>query len=268
MIGKEEDLIVFYVAGQGRNPCVNDLTTILLVTDGTELTSPAGVSQSLQLNGPAPLGADLAVQLYRWDQRVFATVLRIPSVSAAVLERSGPIPQNAPISGAQSAVAMDANISSFCEFTGGKCFVATNLKVLMQHIEVTASRLPPCVIVSFDHMSQQGSALPPQVHLACQRKMLLVRGGQAQGQGHWPIPEAYWPDPSHLVVPPREPHPVIAYKPMDADPYIPSNFVFDKYEIESNPITGFLLKAQMGACWQVYIRNSKAPNHNYGDPFG
>jgi hypothetical protein len=26
-------------AGQGRNPCVNDLTTILLLTDGTELTS-------------------------------------------------------------------------------------------------------------------------------------------------------------------------------------------------------------------------------------
>lgn len=25
--------------GQGRNPCVNDLTTILLLTDGTELTS-------------------------------------------------------------------------------------------------------------------------------------------------------------------------------------------------------------------------------------
>jgi hypothetical protein len=24
---------------------------------------------------------------------------------------------------------------------------------------------------------------------------------------------------------------VIAYKPMDADPYIPSNFVFDKYEV-------------------------------------
>lgn len=43
---------------------------------------------------------------------------RIPSVSAAVLERSGPIPQNAPISGAQSAVAMDSNISAFCEFTG------------------------------------------------------------------------------------------------------------------------------------------------------
>jgi hypothetical protein len=53
------------------------------------------------------------------------------------------------------------NIMTFLGYRG-KCFVATNLKVLMQHIEVTASRLPPCVIVSFDHMSQQGSALPPQ----------------------------------------------------------------------------------------------------------
>jgi integrator complex subunit 6 len=150
--------------GQGRNPCVNDLTTILLLTDGTELTSLAGVSQILLSNGPLPLGADLAVQPFRWDQRVFATVLRIPSVSAAVLERSGPIPQNAPISGAQSAVVMDTNISAFCDVTGGKCFVATSWKILMQHTEVMAARLPPCVIVSFEHMSLPGFAsLPPQV---------------------------------------------------------------------------------------------------------
>lgn len=171
-----------------------------------------------------------------------------------------------------------------------------------------------------------------QVHQACQKKMLLVRGGQPQGQGHWPIPEAYWPDPTHQGVPPRDPHPTIAYKPMDTDPYIPPNFIFDKYEvhksasdliwlcvcrwlcdarvmrqnfgqrcvcnfrsysrlmcllskwalhsvffvhvpsllwqIESNPIMGFLLKANAGVCWQVYIRNSKGTNHGYGDPFG
>jgi len=104
--------------GQGRNPCVNDLTTILLLTDGTELTSLHGVSNNLQTMGPVPVGADLAAELFRWDQRVFATVLRIPSVSATVLERSGPIPQNAPISGAQSALVMDSSISHFCECTG------------------------------------------------------------------------------------------------------------------------------------------------------
>ncbi len=83
-----------------------------------------------------------------------------------------------------------------------------------------------------------------QVHQACQRKMLLVRGGQAQGQGHWPIPEAYWPDPSHPGIPPRDPHPVIAYKPMDADPYVPANFIFDKYEV-------------LGVVWSVFLNNRK-----------
>lgn len=101
----------------------------------------------------------------------------------------------------------------------------------MQHTEVTASRLPPCVIVSFEPMSNSAT-LPPQVQQACHRKMLLVRGGQAQGQGHWPIPEAYWPDPTHQGISPREPHPMITYKPVDADPHIPPNFIFDKYEVK------------------------------------
>ncbi|KAL3684707.1 hypothetical protein R1sor_002729 [Riccia sorocarpa] len=267
--------------GQGRNPCSIDPTTIMLLTDGTELTSlagvtqnlvvpglQAGVSQNLLLPGPNPVGFDLSSQPFRWDQRVFATVLRIPSVSTAVLERSGPIPQNAPISGSQIAVQMDNTISAFCEFTGGKCFVATSWKVLMQHTEVTAARLPPCVIVSFEHMPLPGSVnLPPQVHAACQRKMLYVRGGQAQ-QGHWPIPEAFWPDPSQQGIPARDSHPTIAYKAVDADPSIPPNFTCDKYEIESNPIVGFLLKAPAGVCWQVFVRNSKGTNHGYGDPFG
>ncbi|KAL2652907.1 hypothetical protein R1flu_021035 [Riccia fluitans] len=296
--------------GQGRNPCSIDPTTIMLLTDGTELTSlagvtqnlvvpglQAGVNQNLLLPGPNSVGFDLSSQPFRWDQRVFATVLRIPSVSTAVLERSGPIPQNAPISGSQIAVQMDNTISAFCEFTGGKCFVATSWKVLMQHTEVTATRLPPCVIVSFEHMPLPGSVnLPPQegnsnisrfaddghvyrptsaetsefnlrVHAACQRKMLYVRGGQAQ-QGHWPIPEAFWPDPSQQGIPARDSHPTIAYKAVDADPFIPPNFTCDKYEIESNPIIGFLLKAPAGVCWQVFVRNSKGTNHGYGDPFG
>jgi hypothetical protein len=39
IIKGKRGLVVVYDAGQGRNPCVNDLTTILLLTDGTELTS-------------------------------------------------------------------------------------------------------------------------------------------------------------------------------------------------------------------------------------
>lgn len=53
-----------------------------------------------------------------YRKQLFFQLPRIPSVSAAVLERSGPIPQNAPISGAPSALVMDTNISQFCEYTG------------------------------------------------------------------------------------------------------------------------------------------------------
>ncbi|XP_002985247.2 integrator complex subunit 6 homolog [Selaginella moellendorffii] len=253
--------------GQGRNPIHIEPTTIILLTDGTELTSKAGVLKTIVPNGPAPAGGELAAKPYRWDQRVFAIVLRMPSVSQQVLERSGPLPQNAPISGSKTALAMDNDISAFCESTGGKCYVATSLKILMQHIEVT-SRLSTCVVVSFENMPIPGTtAPPPQVHAACQRKLLLIRANQPH-QGHWPIPETFWPDSSQQSLPPREPHPVIVYKAIDSDPSIPAQFIYDKYDIESNPIVNFLTKAAANACWQVFIRNSKGPNFGYGDPFG
>eukprot|EP00897_Mesotaenium_endlicherianum_P008359 jgi/Mesen1/7551/ME000392S06807 len=145
--------------GQGRNPCSIDPTMVMLLTDGTELTSPAGVSAQLMLpGGPMPVGADLAVQPFRWDQRVFATVLRIPAVSAGPLEKNGGGPHGAgPMMGAQSTSALDANISAFCEVTGGKCVVVTSWKVLMQHMEVMASRLLPAVIVSFEAIPLPGT---------------------------------------------------------------------------------------------------------------
>lgn len=57
--------------------------------------------------------------------------------------------------------------------------------------------------------------------------MLLVRGGQPQGQGKWPIFEAYWSDPTHQA----SYDAMIAYKPVDADLYNSPNFIFDKYEV-------------------------------------
>lgn len=69
-----------------------------------------------------------------------------------------------------------------------------------------------------------------QVYQACQRKTFLIRRGQPQGQGDWPILEAYWPDPTYPGMLRRNPHPTIAYKPVNSDPYIPPNFIFDKYE--------------------------------------
>lgn len=248
--------------GQGRNPVFIEPTMVMLITDGTELTSMTGVlptvSQSLLPSTPAPVGAELVMQPFRWDQRVFATILRIPSANQVLPENNG-------IS--HHAVAMDNMISAICESTGGKCFVATSWKIMLQHIELTAARLASSVIVAFDQALPSGSAaISSQANTSFQRRVMFVKGGQMQG--HWPIPECYWPDSSHPELPPREPHPVISYKPMEIDSYIPPNFVYDKYELESNTFMNLPHKATVGTCWQVFIRNSKGINHGLGDPFG
>ncbi|GBG71717.1 hypothetical protein CBR_g9128 [Chara braunii] len=259
--------------GQGRYAYTIDPTMIILLTDGTELTSMVGVSNSLVLSssGPKPIGADLSSQPFRWDQRVFATVLRIPAVSSLPSERSATLPHHQAFSGSQSPVPLESTIQRICEYTGGKCIVVSSWKMLMQQIEMMAARLQPGVVASFEHIPLQGDdPLPAQVQMLCQRKIMCISRGQSQGPGHWPIPESYWPDPTQARLPPRDPHPVIAYKSVDSEsfPHIPANFPCDKYEIEPTPIFGFMSKAPAGACWDVYIRNSKGPNNGYGDPFG
>ncbi|CAI5988598.1 unnamed protein product [Closterium sp. NIES-65] len=236
-----------------------------------------GVSTSLGLlpatNSPPP-GGELASQPFRWEQRVLATILRIPSAKPEHLDRIGPLPAAGPISESPAAVAVDTSVSALCEATGvcagelailripgakpehlerigplpaagpisespaavavdtsvsalGKCSVVTSWKMLFQHLDIVASRLSPAVVVSFDHVPLPGGApMPPQVHAACQRKLLFVRNlpttgpaGSAAGLAApgaaglagqlglappqpaagpppvvWPIPEAFWPD--------------------------------------------------------------------------
>lgn len=243
--------------GQGRYPYSIDPTTILLLTDGTELTSMSGVLRNVSISSsPDLVGAELVVQPFRWDQRVFAIVLRIPAVSLVPFEKDN--------STLPHALAMDNVISKLCESTGGKCFIATSWKALLQHIELTAVRLVSSVVALFEQAPQLGSTLiPPQgsVH-----KVIYVRPGQMQGL--WPIPESFFPNSLHPELLPREAHPVICYKPIDADPFIPPNFIYDKYEIENIPFMSLFNKISKGACWQVFIPNSKGTHDELGDPFG
>ncbi|CAI7772800.1 unnamed protein product [Closterium sp. NIES-54] len=216
--------------GMGRNLAAVDPTVVMLLTDGTHFTSRFGVSTSLGLlpaTNSLPPGGELASQPFRWEQRVLATILRIPSTKPEHLERIGPLPAAGPISESPAAVAVDTSVSALCEATGGKCSVVTSWKMLFQHLDIVASRLSPAVVVSFDHVPLPGGVpMPPQVHAACQRKLLFVRNlptagpaGSAAGLGApgaaglagqlglappqpgagpppvvWPIPEAFWPD--------------------------------------------------------------------------
>eukprot|EP00898_Chlorokybus_atmophyticus_P001350 jgi/Chlat1/2215/Chrsp17S02775 len=267
--------------GVGRNPCTNEPAVLLLLTDGTELTATGGVTEGLSLPmAPLP-GGDLTVQPFRWDQRLLTLILRMGVIGASA-ER--PITVAGNIAGGLGVYPVaDSGLSAMCEVTGGKCMAVNNLKHLLQSVEGIATRLQPCVVVNFERLpapagatpsaaalaglsnSSNANALPPQVVAACQHKLLFARSGTTAG--FWPIPEAYWPDQTMQSLPPRDAQPTLGYTAVDSDPFIPPNFPFDKYEVESSPLLGFLLSAKQGTCWQLFIANSKGDGQP-GDPFG
>lgn len=58
------------------------------------------------------------------------------------------------------------------------------------------------------------------------------------------------------MLPPREVQPTIGYVPVEADPYVTAGLPMDTYELESCPISGFMISAHKAGtpdsfCWQV-----------------
>lgn len=87
--------------------------------------------------------------------------------------------------------------------------------------------------------------------------------------GHWPIPEAYWPDPSLSNLPPRTAHPIVKFSCSSTEPHMLDSLPFDKYELESSPLTQYILsRKQPQIAWQVYVCNSGKTPGDIGAPFG
>lgn len=90
------------------------------------------------------------------------------------------------------------------------------------------------------------------------RKQIYVRSAQkGYSVGHWPIPEAFWPDINSPSLPHRTCHPIVKFTCTNNDPMMIENLPFDKYEIESCQLTNYiLLRKQPQIAWQCFISNS------------
>ena len=88
----------------------------------------------------------------------------------------------------------------------------------------------------------------------------VVRSG-AKGiaQGHWPLPEAFWPDNTFQSLPPRHAHPVISFSCGGVELVNQvDQLPFDKYELEPSALTRYILeRRQPHILWQV---NSNCSN--------
>lgn len=87
--------------------------------------------------------------------------------------------------------------------------------------------------------------------------------------GHWPIPEAFWPDPNLPALPPRTAHPIVKFTCVATEPHMMDALPFDKYELDSSPLTQYILsRKQPHVAWQVYVCNSSKQPGDLGAPFG
>ena len=134
--------------GQGRYPYYLEPAVIVVVTDGGKLTTANQVQKELTLPmvGPAvggihPVpGAELTREPFRWDQRLYALVLRMaghPPMSGSA--------------GESGHVASDHSpIEAMCEVTGGRSYAVTSNRVLHQCIESLVQKLQSGVVIHFE----------------------------------------------------------------------------------------------------------------------
>ncbi|XP_078544704.1 integrator complex subunit 6-like isoform X2 [Lissotriton helveticus] len=259
--------------GQGRNPFFLEPSILITITDGNKLTSSAGVQEELHLplNSPLP-GSELTKEPFRWDQRLFALVLRLPGASSVESEQLGSVPMD------------ESAITQMCEVTGGRSYCVRTQRMLNQCLESLAQKVQSGVVINFektgpdpsstaeDGMTDSStipSSCSPQPWHSC-HKLIYVRPNPKTGVplGHWPVPESFWPDQNSPSLPPRTSHPVVKFACIDTEPMVIDKLPFDKYELEPSPLTQFILERKSPhVCWQVFVTSS-GKYSEVGHPFG
>lgn len=257
--------------GLGRAPYYFEPAMIIVITDGSSLTSQAGVAPTLELpmqNNIVP-GAELTREPFRWDQRLFSLVLRLTGA-----------PPNDNSQANSNVTNEHSPIGAMCSVTAGRSYTVNSKQTIMQSIESLVSKIQSGVVVQFVKFGPDPPALEGQSESAQEqstnwqstRCLIHVTRPQAKNfpVGHWPIPEAYWPDSNYVTLPPRTAHPIIKFSCEPTDPHTFDTLPFDKYELESSsPLTQYILsRKQPHVAWQVFIQSSGRQQGEMGAPFG
>uniref|UniRef100_A0A8C2G9L5 Integrator complex subunit 6 n=1 Tax=Cyprinus carpio TaxID=7962 RepID=A0A8C2G9L5_CYPCA len=261
------DVTIIVNYGGYLNPFFLEPAIIVAITDGSKLTSSCGVQDELHLPLTTPLpGSELTKEPFRWDQRLFSLILRIPGHTSSDPEPMGGVPLD------------PSPITPMCEVTGGRSYSVFSQRMLNQCLESLVQKIQSGVVI---HFEKTGPDPPPtedgpieikhgpQSWHSC-HKMIYVRPNPKTGVpvGHWPIPESFWPDQNSPTLPPRAAHPQVKFSCVDSEPMVVDKVPFDKYELEPSPLTQYILERKSPhTCWQVFVCNS-AKYGELGQPFG
>ena len=94
--------------GHGRCPFYLEPSVIIVITDGGKLSNSGGIQEelSLPMHSSVP-GSELTKEPFRWDQRLFALVLRLTGTTPSD-QYNANLPSD------------DSPIDGMCNVTGGK----------------------------------------------------------------------------------------------------------------------------------------------------
>ncbi|CAI4221595.1 unnamed protein product [Auanema sp. JU1783] len=258
--------------GYGRFPYYMEPVFIFSLTDGTAVDE---MIPDFKLDFKSK--QDLTKDVFRWDQKFFSVVFRVP----ASHPRFSPLGRIDPDT---------ETIDRCCASTGGRSFSIVCHKQISQCIDVIIQTMQqPGISVRFQcpvlnspqYRTNEGSSsndVLPEVRLkkkleARPLTTVIVRmvGGKPI-TNHWPIPEGFWHTRlENGSIPVRSAQPTIIFM-LDSTPsQILSDFPFDKYEIESSPVVDYILEkfkdGKTDQCLQVFVHNS-GRTEGYGKPFG
>ena len=197
--------------GLGRCPYYLEPSLIILVTDKSQLMNASQTYEELNLPlTNCPLGSELTIEPFRWDQRFFLISLSMFSVPYVEPSQTTFIPY---------AVSP---INSMCEVTGGRSYLISSQRMLYQCLESLVSKIQPGVVVNFEKYGNDPPAVKSKHFLKtittslrydnnkqflrldedmmdrmwekCKRMIFVQRyaGMKNYVVGFWPIPEDFW----------------------------------------------------------------------------
>ena len=134
--------------GQGRYPFYLEPAVIVTITDGGKLTTQASVQFELNLpmHSSVP-GSELTREPFRWDQRLYALVLRMAG-TPPMNQESGHVERDY------------SPIDAMCEVTGGRSYAVTSQRVLHQCIDSLVQKLQSGVVIHFEKIGPDPPPLP------------------------------------------------------------------------------------------------------------
>lgn len=125
--------------GQGRYPFYLEPAVIVVITDGGRLTTQGSVQVDLNLPMHTTVpGSELTREPFRWDQRLYALVLRMAGTPPATSEVGGHVKSDT------------SPIDAMCEVTGGRSYAVTSQRVLHQCIDSLVQKLQSGVVIHFE----------------------------------------------------------------------------------------------------------------------